>query len=588
MQPPISTVKKGLLIADNSSISDEQLDQIIFRDKSIDDNYLLEKDYFARGKFANVRRIKSREHGKIFAAKTIKKRRPRTGDVTDEIKHEIRVLLISEQCQRIVKLYEVYETKFDFTLVLELAEGGELQKLLDEEEFINESDCKRLMKQIIEGVQFLHQKNIAHLDIKPQNILLTKSLSDGGQVKLCDFGISRLLLEQNEIREIMGTIDYMPPEIIHYEPISLAADMWSLGIVCYVLLSGHSPFGDDDKNRTYSNITSGDLEFPDKLFNKISEDAKDFIRKLLIKDPKKRMDCDQCLKHRWLDNNLNNNDNKNEIINEIEYSNIDNNFNGLQNKICSPSNDQIQDINKNDINNVDEHVLVDPVNMIDAIDDTNLERDAKDLTIKDIDIIDDDTLEKSIKLTSNNSTVSSLTLSSIALSSSSTSSTTSSGSTSSDEEDISTNNHRDSGLGGNLLLSMYCDTNILESKQTHEKADEEPENGDEIKIALFNQMKIENQNMEDKENLVSNTNTSKETLLIPITIENQTPIHHHRHHKRLLSDIFPDRKLIADIVPKTCKCALANSNSNISNFNNDLIFCAYCSLSTKIIRKLCI
>ncbi|KAH7639909.1 serine/threonine-protein kinase-like protein [Dermatophagoides farinae] len=299
MQP-----KQGLLIAENSTISDDQLNKIIRRNESIEDYYHIEREVFARGKFACVRRVKHRQTGRQYAAKIMKRRRLRHGDVTDEILHEIRVLLSAADSDRIVRLYEVFETRLDFTLILELAEGGELQKVLDDEESIDERQCRRLIRQIIEGIRYLHQKHIAHLDIKPQNILLTDALPNG-DVKLCDFGISRMIEDHCEVREIMGTVDYMPPEILQYEPISLASDLWSLGIVTYVLLSGHSPFGGDDKQQTYSNITSSDLEFPDKLFSHITDDAKNFIRKLLNRDPKKRLNCDECLQHPWLllDNN---------------------------------------------------------------------------------------------------------------------------------------------------------------------------------------------------------------------------------------------------------------------------------------------
>ena len=124
-------------------------------------------------------------------------------------------------------------------------------------------------------------------------------------MKLCDFGISRLIQEKVDICEIMGTVDYMrkavvcctgqlkshigliaAPEILRYEPISLASDIWSIGIVAYVLLSGHSPFGGNDKVETYSNITSAPLEFPDRIFRDVSEQAKDFIRRCLVRKPK--------------------------------------------------------------------------------------------------------------------------------------------------------------------------------------------------------------------------------------------------------------------------------------------------------------
>ncbi|XP_017479203.1 PREDICTED: serine/threonine-protein kinase 17A-like [Rhagoletis zephyria] len=298
---PSSVVKEGLLTESNCAITEEQLNAIIRRGQQITDFYEQEKDCFARGKFAQVRRICHKETGIHYAAKSIKRRRPRCGDVTSEILHEIRVLLTSEHCNRVIDVHEVFETPTEYILVLELAKGGELQQILDEDERIEEKICRRLLRQIVEGVRFLHTHKIAHLDLKPQNILLTNPLPDGN-VKLCDFGISRYISESAEIREIMGTTDYMAPEILQYDPISLASDIWCIGIVAYVLLSGHSPFGGNEKQETYSNITSGALEFPDSLFENVSEQAKDFIRRCLIRDPCERMTCDECLEHEWISN----------------------------------------------------------------------------------------------------------------------------------------------------------------------------------------------------------------------------------------------------------------------------------------------
>ncbi|CAG2122167.1 unnamed protein product, partial [Medioppia subpectinata] len=132
----------------------------------------------------------------------------------------------------------------------------------------------------------------------PQNILLTNPYPSG-DVKLCDFGISRILTKGAELREIVGTPDYVgqcfitiAPEILQYEPISLATDMWSIGILTYVLLSGHSPFTGETKQETYCNITNGSLDFPSYLFADVSEEAKDFICKLLVRDPKYALNID--------------------------------------------------------------------------------------------------------------------------------------------------------------------------------------------------------------------------------------------------------------------------------------------------------
>ncbi|XP_076319759.1 serine/threonine-protein kinase 17B-like isoform X2 [Tachypleus tridentatus] len=268
------------------------------RKQPLADTYIADPKPFARGKFATVRRCKHKETGVEYAAKCIRTRR-RAADVRHEIMHEMFVLKLSESCQHIINLHEVYETSSEVILVLEMAAGGELQRVLDDQEVIAETEASRLMQQILEGVAFLHQRCIAHLDIKPQNLLLTQAFPQC-DVKLCDFGISRWITKGSEIREILGTPDYVSPEILQYEPISLATDMWSIGVLAYVLLSGHTPFGGETKQETFWNITSRNVEFPEELFGGVSNDAKDFIQRLLITEPSERMTAKESLLHSWI------------------------------------------------------------------------------------------------------------------------------------------------------------------------------------------------------------------------------------------------------------------------------------------------
>lgn len=271
---------------------------VAIKTEPISNAYDVEPRPFARGKFATVRRCQHRDSGLNYAAKYIRKRR-RAADVRHEIMHEAYVLDLSSENPHIVQLHEVYETHSEIILVLEMVSGGELQRVLDDEEVVPERETAHLMRQILAGVAFLHDHNIAHLDLKPQNLLLTKPFPHC-EVKLCDFGISRFITKGIEIREIAGTPDYVAPEVLHYEPISLATDMWSIGILTYVLLSGHSPFGGDTKQETFCNITRGTLEFPADLFGSVSNHAKDFIRRLLVRNPSERLTAKECLSHPWL------------------------------------------------------------------------------------------------------------------------------------------------------------------------------------------------------------------------------------------------------------------------------------------------
>lgn len=253
-----------------------------------------------QGKFAVVRKCIKKDSGIEFAAKFMRKRR-KGQDCRMEIIHEIAVLELAQDNPWVINLHEVYETASEMILVLEYAAGGEIfdQCVADREEAFKEKDVQRLMRQILEGVHFLHTHDVVHLDLKPQNILLT-SESPLGDIKIVDFGLSRILKNSEELREIMGTPEYVAPEILSYDPISMATDMWSIGVLTYVMLTGISPFLGNDKQETFLNISQMNLSYSEEEFDVLSESAVDFIRTLLVKKPEDRATAEECLKHPWL------------------------------------------------------------------------------------------------------------------------------------------------------------------------------------------------------------------------------------------------------------------------------------------------
>ncbi|KAL1462326.1 hypothetical protein WDU94_014167 [Cyamophila willieti] len=279
----------GLLSLDSSCI------QKLIRKEPISDVYNVEQTPFARGKFASVRKCTHKVSKIEYAAKFIRKRR-RSMDQMQDILHEAAVLYLAQKSERIVGLHEIYETPHEMVLVLEMVPEGELQRLVDIQDGIPEEETQSYMKQILEALAFLHDHNITHLDLKPQNILLTKD----NHIKLCDFGISRVVNNLVEVKEIIGTPDYVAPEVLSYEPISLATDIWSVGVLAYVLLSSHSPFAGDSKQETFLNISQCNFSFPDDMFGEVSSDAKDFIQSCLVIDPSLRLTVHQCLAHPWL------------------------------------------------------------------------------------------------------------------------------------------------------------------------------------------------------------------------------------------------------------------------------------------------
>ncbi|XP_061697309.1 serine/threonine-protein kinase 17B [Syngnathoides biaculeatus] len=277
----------GLLAESHTPISSEPMDAVFEVTGEL-----------GRGKFAVVKRCVEKATGKVFAAKFLRKRR-RGRDCRAEVVHEMAVLETARNNPRVVNLHAAYETDHDIVLVLEYAAGGEIFDHCVSDELLPEAQITRLIKQMLEGVHHLHQSNLVHLDLKPQNILLT-SLSPPGDIKIVDFGLARRLGAVGELREILGTPEYVAPEILNYEPITTSTDLWSVGVIAYMLVTGESPFAGDDKQETYLNVSQVNVDYSREAFSRVSELAVDFIRKLLVKAPEDRPSAAECISHPWL------------------------------------------------------------------------------------------------------------------------------------------------------------------------------------------------------------------------------------------------------------------------------------------------
>ncbi|XP_052792914.1 death-associated protein kinase 1-like isoform X2 [Mya arenaria] len=269
-----------------------------FKKEPVDLKYELGDD-IGKGHFATVKRCRERATGAEYAAKFIRKRRGggRRGAKLEDIEKEIEIL--GETSHRnIINLYDVYETNREVILILELVDGGELFEYLSAKDKLCEEEASSFIKQILDGLEHLHSRYIAHLDLKPENILLQEKGSTA--VKLIDFGLSRKIGPKEEHRALMGTAEFVAPEVVSFEPLSVASDMWSIGVITYILLSGASPFLGDNQQETYHNVTAVNYQFDDEYFSSTSELAKDFIRKLLVKDQRKRATICECQNHPWI------------------------------------------------------------------------------------------------------------------------------------------------------------------------------------------------------------------------------------------------------------------------------------------------
>lgn len=139
------------------------------------------------------------------------------------------------------------------------------------------------IRQICEGLRYMHENNIVHLDIKPENVMFSSKRSN--DIKLIDFGLATTLNPKESVKVTTGTAEFAAPEIVKQDCVGFYTDMWAVGVLSYVLLSGLSPFGGETDQETLKNVVAADWNFDAEGFRSVSDEAKDFIKRLLIREP---------------------------------------------------------------------------------------------------------------------------------------------------------------------------------------------------------------------------------------------------------------------------------------------------------------
>ncbi|XP_034528636.1 myosin light chain kinase 3 isoform X1 [Ailuropoda melanoleuca] len=254
-------------------------------------------DVLGGGRFGQVHRCTEKSTGLSLAAKVIK---VKSAKDREDVKNEVNIMNQLSHVN-LIQLYDAFESKNSFTLVMEYVDGGELFDRITEEKYqLTELDVILFTKQICEGVHYLHQHYILHLDLKPENILCVNQT--GHQIKIIDFGLARRYKPREKLKVNFGTPEFLAPEVVNYEFVSFPTDMWSVGVITYMLLSGLSPFLGETDAETMNFIVNCSWDFDADAFEGLSEEAKDFISRLLVKEKSCRMSATQCLKHEWLNN----------------------------------------------------------------------------------------------------------------------------------------------------------------------------------------------------------------------------------------------------------------------------------------------
>ncbi|KAH7649150.1 calmodulin-domain kinase 1 [Cryptosporidium bovis] len=210
---------------------------------------------------------------------------------------EVAVLKLLDH-PNIMKLYDFFEDKRNYYLVMECYKGGELFDEIIHRLKFNEVDAAVIIKQVLSGVTYLHKNNIVHRDLKPENLLLESKDKDA-MIKIVDFGLSAVFEHQKKMKERLGTAYYIAPEVLR-KKYDEKCDVWSIGVILFILLSGYPPFGGQTDQEILRKVEKGKYTFDSPEWRNVSEGAKDLIKQMLQFDSQRRISAQQALEHPWI------------------------------------------------------------------------------------------------------------------------------------------------------------------------------------------------------------------------------------------------------------------------------------------------
>jgi len=256
------------------------------------------KDELGKGAFSIVYLAVNKKNGEKVAVKTIDKKAASTQQDQARLKTEVEILK-KVRHPNIVCLKDMFETSDKLYLIMELVTGGELFDKIVEKGQYSEKDASVIVKNLLSAVEYLHACNIAHRDLKPENLLLKGGANDT-DVMLSDFGLSKIVGVESMMETACGTPYYVAPEVLSATGYDKEVDLWSVGVITYLLLCGFPPFYGESLPEVFEQIMKAEFDFPEPYWNTITNDAKDLIQKLLVVDAKKRLTATQALTHPWI------------------------------------------------------------------------------------------------------------------------------------------------------------------------------------------------------------------------------------------------------------------------------------------------
>ncbi|XVF61129.1 hypothetical protein PTKIN_Ptkin08bG0104300 [Pterospermum kingtungense] len=239
--------------------------------------------------------------GQQVAVKVIPKAKMTTAIAIEDVRREVKILRALSGHSNLVQFYDAYEDHDNVYIVMELCEGGELlDRILSRGGKYTEDDAKAVMIQILNVVAFCHLQGVVHRDLKPENFLFM-SKDENSQLKAIDFGLSDFVKPDERLNDIVGSAYYVAPEVLH-RSYTTEADVWSIGVIAYILLCGSRPFWARTESGIFRAVLKADPSFDEAPWPSLSSEARDFVKRLLNKDPRKRLTAAQALSHPWIKN----------------------------------------------------------------------------------------------------------------------------------------------------------------------------------------------------------------------------------------------------------------------------------------------
>ncbi|KAL3505434.1 hypothetical protein ACH5RR_035275 [Cinchona calisaya] len=296
--PPLPSYESPSLPRTHSAPTYSQIGPILGKPYvDITTLYDLDKE-LGRGQFGITYRCTEKASGLLYACKSISRRKLRTRKDIEDVRREISIMQYLSGQPNVVELKGAYEDKKNLHLVMELCSGGELFDRIAAKGNYSEKEAARIGRQIVNVIHVCHFMGVMHRDLKPENFLLVSG-ADDCPLKAMDFGLSVFIEEGKVYTDFVGSAYYVAPEVLK-RSYGKEIDVWSAGVMVYILLSGFPPFSADSNEGIFDEILVGHIDFQSAPWPSISAAAKYLIRKMLTMDPRKRITAAQALEHPWL------------------------------------------------------------------------------------------------------------------------------------------------------------------------------------------------------------------------------------------------------------------------------------------------